>query len=242
MKINKNFSPQLLFVALIMILSFNLSAQKVKGDGKFISQDRGVLPFESIELDGDYDVILEYTVTPYLKIDGDEALVPFMQVNQKGKKITVSPMKGTDFKKGERMVIRIGANELKSISLSNDGSFTCSNSIPSKSLKVSLSNSGKVELKLEGKSASIKSKNDSPIVITGEVKSMSISQSGKGDIDANGVKAETVSVDHSGKGDITINATKSIDVKSTSDGNIMYRQGVDERKIYIKGKGKVVEQ
>ena len=151
-------------------------------------------------------------------------------------------MKGTDFKKGERMVIRIGANELKSISLSNDGSFTCSNSIPSKSLKVSLSNSGKVELKLEGKSASIKSKNDSPIVITGEVKSMSISQSGKGDIDANGVKAETVSVDHSGKGDITINATKSIDVKSTSDGNIMYRQGVDERKIYIKGKGKVVEQ
>ena len=87
MKINKNFSPQLLFVALIMILSFNLSAQKVKGDGKFISQERGVLPFESIELDGDYDVILEYTVTPYLKIDGDEALVPFMQVNQKGKKL-----------------------------------------------------------------------------------------------------------------------------------------------------------
>lgn len=116
---------------------------------------------------------------------------------------------------------------LEKLSASSAGSIFSEGPIQARSLEVSASSAGSIELTLDAGSADVSCSSAGDVELKGKVRRISLDVSSAGEIDAYDLAAEEVEAEASSGGSIKISVEDSLDAHSSSGGSIRYRGNPD---------------
>lgn len=210
-----------------------------KNDYAISNQEFNFTDFNSIDVSGPFNVVIEQNETHSVKIDADNKTLSKLRVEQDGKTVKIN------VRSGKRLVssaidIYISSPEFVSLEASGSSSYKSKNEINTvKKLKIDLSGASKVDLKINATDLEIESSGASKISLSGTVKNLSVDGSGSSKLNCFDLIADHVKVDISGAGKAEVNANKSLSFDISGAVDIKYKGNPQIIKQEVSGAAKI---
>ena len=116
---------------------------------------------------------------------------------------------------------------LDKLSASSAGSIFSDGSIQARSMNISASSAGSIEITLDAQTAEVSSSSAGDVELKGKVREISVDASSAGEIDAYDLEAGQVSAEASSGGSVKVNVTETLEARASSGGSIRYRGNPD---------------
>ena len=235
-----------LFVSCSLLVTTMVNAQwssneKIKGNGKVISEKRTTASYDGIAITGFFDVELVSGKEGNITIKGEENLLPYIKVEVVDKvlKISTEKNKYISTSKGSEIVIVVPFESIDQVSLTGSGDVVTKNSIKSKSFSAKLIGSGDMNLDVESNDFDVNLSGSGDMVLTGKTENFNSNLNGSGDIDAGGLKAKNVKATVSGSGDNTVFCSESLHARVSGSGDIEYKGDPKKKDTKVNGSGNI---
>lgn len=233
-------------LAAIIVLSllFNSCFYKhIKGDGNITSKEVAVTSFTELNVAGNITVYLLQEETTGVKIQADENLLPYIEVEQDGDKVTIKNKDGYNLESTDDMRIYVSAPAFHKISVSGAGDVIAENKITVQDgLDISLSGAGGIKMDVDANTLSASVSGVGSINLSGQVQTVNLDINGAGDANCYGLQADDATVSVSGVGDVKVYAGKKLDANVSGTGSIHYKGNPDDVKQQVSGTGSVVKE
>ena len=198
-----------------------INGSSVQGSGNIITQTREVSEFSHIRLKGSGKVILTPGQTQSLEIKTDDNIMPLVETEVSGSKLTISH--GNNRLRPTFFEVYITVQNLEGVGISGSGDIVGNGRFVTDSLYVEISGSGDMDLEVETDQLENKISGSGSLQLAGKAEEYTISVSGSGKINAFDVDARHVSVKVSGSGDCRISASESLEARISGSGNVYYK-------------------
>ena len=223
-----------IFISLIiffMVFSFESMAQKEK---------RQVDGFDEVSMGISGDLHLKQGSTISLELEGDSDDLEDVITEVKNGTLVIKYKnnKGWSFGR-DRVTIYLTMPEVSSVSLGGSGKIIGENTIESDDLYLSVSGSGRIEMKLEVDDLTQKISGSGNIEVSGSADRAEISISGSGNLDALDLEVDEYEVKISGSGKCKINVGDSLEANISGSGSVYYKGDPDRIRSNVSGSGKV---
>lgn len=116
---------------------------------------------------------------------------------------------------------------LDKLSASSAGSIFSDGTIEARTMEISASSAGSIEVSVNTNSADVSSSSAGDIELKGKARSVTVDASSAGEIDAYDLEVEEVNAEASSGGSVKINVIESLDARASSGGSIRYRGNPD---------------
>ena len=198
-----------------------INGNSVQGSGNVIAQTREVAKFSHVRLKGSGRVFLTPGQTQSLEIKTDDNIMPLIETEVSGNKLTISH--GNNRLRPTFFEVYITVQKLEGVGISGSGDIVGTDRFVTDSLYVEISGSGDMDLEVETDLLENKISGSGSLQLAGKAEEYTIAVSGSGKIDAFDVVAKYVSVKVSGSGDCRISASESLDARISGSGNVYYK-------------------
>ncbi|MFV8335559.1 head GIN domain-containing protein [Flavobacterium sp. RSP29] len=200
------------------------SNQKIKGNGKVISEKRTTASYNGIAITGFFDVELVSGKEGNITIKGEENLLSFIKVEVVDQvlKISTEKNKYISTSKGSQIIIIVPFESINQVSLTDSGDVMTKNSIKTKSFSAKLIGSGDMQLDVETNDFDVNLSGSGDMVLTGKTENFNSDLNGSGDIDAGELKAKNVKVTFSGSGESKVFCSEILHARISGSGDIEY--------------------
>ncbi|UMY64570.1 MULTISPECIES: head GIN domain-containing protein [unclassified Flavobacterium] len=214
---------------LFLLAAFSLSAQQV--------EKRPLGTFTKLEVTGHFDVQLVKTGDAIIVSAAVPASLPRIKTV-----ITNGTLRiyadGTV--KGD-VDITVPYTTLNEIVLNGSGDISADSEVQTKNLKVVLTGSGDIKLKVAAADADVTLIGSGDLILSGTADAVSASVNGSGDLDAGSLRAKTVRVTVTGSGDATVYASGSIKADVEGSGDIRYKGNPEQEDTSVHGSGSITK-
>lgn len=238
-------SIQLLATALFFITTI-ASAQwsskdKIKGNGKMVTEKRTTTEYDEIKVSGWFDVDLVSGTEGKITIKGEENLLPYIkiEVEKNVLKIYTEKNKNISTSKNQSIVITVPFEKITAVSLSGSGDVKTKNTIKSDQFSAKLKGSGDLNLDVEATTLDFEMSGSGDIVLKGNSQSFTTTLSGSGDIDASELKSKNGDISLSGSGTIKVFCSESIKARVSGSGEIEYGGDPKTKDTKVSGSGEI---
>lgn len=188
-----------------------------EGSGIRKSEKRNVSSFDSVHLDGAFDVVIELQKKRGLEVSGDNNIIPHITTEVKGNRLHVTTNESICSKMELR--VYIANNNVKEIT--SDGSSDIAVSgVKNRALTVSINGAG--DFKASGSTGAFDAR-----------------VSGSGNLDARKLHADEVTISIDGAGDADVYASKKLTASIDGSGDITYFGDPKEVTRSISGAGDI---
>lgn len=231
-----------LFLCGILFLTAIASAQdRVKGNGKIVTEKRNTRAYQDIKVTGSFDVDLVSGNEGSITIQGEENILPFVKVEVEDNVLKVSTEKGKNISPslGKKIQITIPFESISSVTLSGSGEIKTKNTVKAADFNANLSGSGDLVLDVDTSKFEINLSGSGDVVLTGTTNDFTSKLSGSGDIDASGLKAKNVDVAVSGSGDSKVFCSESLYARVSGSGDIEYKGNPIKKDTKVNGSGEI---
>ena len=116
---------------------------------------------------------------------------------------------------------------LDKLSASSAGSIFSEGTIKTRSMDISASSAGSVEISIDANSVEVSSSSAGDVELKGRATRISLDASSAGEIDAYDLEADEVNAQASSAGSVKIYAKESLEARASSGGSIRYRGNPD---------------
>ena len=217
------------------------SNQKIKGNGKVISEKRTTASYDGIAITGFFDVELVSGKEGNITIKGEENLLSYIKVEviDKVLKISTEKNKYISTSKGSEIVIVVPFESIDQVSLTGSGDVVTKNSIKSKSFSAKLIGSGDMNLNVESSDFDVNLSGSGDMVLTGKTENFNSNLNGSGDIDASDLKAKNAKITVSGSGDSKVFCSESLHARVSGSGDIEYIGDPKKKDTKVNGSGAI---
>ena len=216
-----------------------INGKSVQGSGNIITQEREVSEFSKVHLKGSGKVFLTPGKKQSLEIKTDDNIMPLIETDVSGKKLTISH--GKHHLRPTVFEVFITVKNLKGVAISGSGDISGKGRFVTETFYAEISGSGDVDLEVETSKLASKISGSGAIRLAGKAQDYTVSISGSGEINAFDVQAETVSVKISGSGDCRVHAAESLDAKISGSGDVYYK-GRPRINTKISGSGSLISR
>ena len=220
----KTLSPFLVMMLMMFTITgciVVINGNSVQGSGNIITQTREVSEFSQVRLKGSGKVFLAPGQTQSLEIKTDDNIMPLIETEVSGSKLTISH--GNNRLRPTFFEVYITVQKLEGVGISGSGDIVGNGRFVTDSLYVEISGSGDMDLEVETDLLENKISGSGSLQLAGKAEEYTISVSGSGKINAFDVDARHVSVRVSGSGDCRISASESLDARISGSGNVYYK-------------------
>ena len=218
----QRWNYRLLFYTLIFICANQAYASGyndcIKGSGKSKTENRNISNFDSIEIDGAFDLVVDCQKKKSLKITGDDNLLKHIITQVKGNRLHIYSNASICSK--IQLVVKISIENLKMINSSGATDIDLSN-LDNNNFLLEMSGSG--DITLAGK--------------TGNFKTV---LSGSSELRAKNLKANKVKIEINGASDAYVYASQKLDVEISGAGTLYYSGNPAEITKDIAGVGELI--
>lgn len=199
--------------------------ESISGNGKVVTADVPVQPFESLEASGVYELKLSQGDKEAVKIEADENLQALFRVRNEGGKLLIDmeKQKNLSLRKSTKLTVYVTFRNLKSISLNMVGNVRSDESLSFTDIKVRNNSVGNVNLKLTANTFSLDNNAVGNVTLSGKAQKAVFDNNAVGSIRAGEFVAQTVSIDNDGVGSAEVNAEKELKVKDSFLGKVRNR-------------------
>ncbi len=198
-----------------------INGKSVQGSGNIITQEREAAEFSKVHLKGSGKVFLTPGETQSLEIKTDDNIMPLVETEVSGKKLTISH--GNNRLRPTVFEVYITIRKLEGIGISGSGDISGESRFMTDSLYAEISGSGDVELEVLTDFLETRISGSGSVDLAGKAEEFKVSVSGSGKINAFGVDARHVSVQVSGSGNCRVSASESLDARISGSGDVYYR-------------------
>ncbi len=189
----------------------------IEGSGKGKSDKRQISSFNSVLIDGAFDVNIEMQKKEGVEVAGDDNIIPNITTKVSGNKLIVSSNKSICPK--QKLEVNISAPDIEQVRMEGSSDIIITG-VNNKSLTVELDGSGDIN-------------------VSGKTKKFAAIVSGSGNIHAKDLHAEDVRISISGSGDADVYATSKLDGAIEGSGDIAYYGNPGEVSKKIDGSGDI---
>ena len=230
-------SAALLF---ILMISFGTSyAQKVKGNGKTISETRNVGSFDGVGVAGSFDVFLVAGDEGKLDIKVEENLAQYLITEVKNGDLNIKWKNGVNIRTTSKTTITVHFKSINSLAMAGSGDIVGKDKIKGNSLDVAVAGSGDIEVDIDVEQLETAISGSGDIELSGTATEFEAAVSGSGGIDAYDLKVEKAELKISGSGSIGVTVEKEIVARISGSGNIKYKGQPRIEDLKVSGSGNV---
>ncbi|MFI5202485.1 MAG: head GIN domain-containing protein [Candidatus Kapaibacterium sp.] len=207
------------------------------GNGAIATDVRQPGQFQSVELDGAYDVVLTQGAASEVRIETDKNLLEHIQTTVSNGTLTVESDGNLEPSKSIR--VYISSQNYRSVESNGSSDISGATPITSDELKLALDGSGSYNLGVNVKRLKSEIEGSGTISLTGSAGAHSSQIDGSGDLRTDSLTVDTAKIDISGSGDARVNVRSRLDASISGSGGIRYRGPVTDVHTSISGSGSV---
>jgi hypothetical protein len=212
---------------------------KIRGNGKIVSEKRSTAGYDEISVSGFFDVVLVSGKEGAITIRGEENLLPHIKVEVKNNVLNIYTEKNISISTKEDIVLTVPFEQISAVSLSGSGDVKSKNTIVSANLRAKLSGSGDLTLDVKATDFEANLSGSGDVVVTGNADNFTSKTSGSGDLDAVNLVAKKANVTISGSGDMKVNCTESLFARVSGSGDIEYKGTPEFKDTKVSGSGEI---
>ena len=238
--VQKFRSPWFLLALPLFVGSCGLGGKRVHGDGNIKTEDHSVSSFKTVDLRVSGDVYLKEGDQAGVKIEGDDNLLQFVEVEQHGDVVVVRGREGFNLVPSNDLKIYITTPVFDKI----DASCACniegeSKITSSDGLDIRLSGAGNIKLEVDAPHIDARLSGAGNINLSGQTKDVKLDLSGAGSAHCYDLLAENTDVTISGIGSAEVYASVKLKASVSGAGSVDYKGNATDVEQHISGAGSV---
>jgi hypothetical protein len=211
----KKLMPAMIALMLVAGCHFKIH-DGVQGSGARQTQKREVASFNSISVEGAFDIDVVGQQPASLEIEGDDNILPLVTTEVSNNVLRIKSLRAYSTK--ESVHLKITVPTLEGLTVSGAGRIDISN--------------------LKGDTFEIDAQGAPAVTASGEVKTVKIDASGAGKVDAHKLRAANAEVDAKGVVKVEVNATGQLNVTVSGPSHVVYEGNPNVNKT-VHGPGSV---
>ena len=239
MKSLKTFTSLFSVCLLLVALLASCDSSSVQGSGKITSQEIPIENYNQIELDATINLVYEAKPNDatYLMIEGDDNLIPLIEVNIKNGKLEIKQKKNIN---PTQLTIYTNSPSLKTVNTQGVTDVYLKGAIAGDEFAYEQRGLGNLKAdNLVFTKADFKMRGTGDITLAGQVSKALYELSGNGNFRATEMKVTDLTCDLKGNGYMQVAAEGKLSVEIRGSGNIEYTGGAELVKQNIKGVGSI---
>jgi hypothetical protein len=215
------------------------SKNKIKGNGKIITENRTTAGYDQIKVSGFFDVNLVSGKEGAITIQGEQNIIPHIKVEVVDHVLSIYTEKNININTNKNIVLTVPFEQISFVSLSGSGDLKSKNTIVGSSFKAKLSGSGDLTLDVKTTDFQAEISGSGDVVLTGSSDTFTSKISGSGDIDAINLATKNASLTLSGSGDMKVNCSESLTARVSGSGDIAYKGNPKTKDTKVSGSGEI---
>jgi len=209
----------------ILLLATTVFSQKdketkIEGSGNVITKDVTIQPFDQLEANGVFNVVLTQGNKESLKIEAEDNLQALFEIKNEGSKLMVDMKKDSHFNSKKKMTVYITFKNLKSMDLKMVGNVSSVGNLNFSDLSLANKSVGSVDLALNAQKLDINNKSVGSLRLSGKAENAIIRSNSVCAIKASDLLVQTMDIDNDGVGSAEVNAVKELKVKDSFLGKV----------------------
>lgn len=229
------------FSALLVSFVTNAQSEKVKGNGKVVTETRTTSEYDAIKISGFFDVDLVAGKEGKITIKGEENILSSIVVEVEDNALKIYVKKNINVRPsmGKKVEITIPIEKISELNLAGSGDIRSKDVIKNESFIAKLSGSGNFNLLIDSNKLELNLSGSGNVRLKGTADIFTTKLSGSGDIDASDLKSKNVDVNVSGSGNSRVNCNQSLTARVSGSGNIKYSGNPEKRDVKVSGSGNI---
>src|SRR6187402_734599 len=119
---------QLVFLSALFITASGTAQNKIKGNGKVITEKRTTAGYDEINVSGFFDVVLVSGTEGAISIQGEENILPHIKVETEGNVLKIYSEKNVSLET-KNIVVTVPFEQINALALAGSGDITTKNTI-----------------------------------------------------------------------------------------------------------------
>ncbi len=233
------------FTVLLTLMSGgcdNITMTTIQGSGNVTTDNRSVSGISGVSVTTLGDLTISLGDTETLAVEGEDNLLPYLETNVRGGKLTIQTRQGTNIQTTKPMRYLLTVKNLESLSVTSSGNITAP-ALNAKRFQVEISSSGFIRLAgLTADSLQVRISSSGDLTVgPGNVPQQEITISSSGNYAAPDLQSQTATVTLSSSGNATIWVTERISGSLSSSGYVNY-YGNPSVNVNTSSSGKAISQ
>jgi hypothetical protein len=217
-----------------------VGGKRVKGNGNISSIEKSVSDFNQVEVSGAIDVHVSQGQSGPVRIEGDENLLSYIEVDQVGDKIEVRTKRGFNLRPTKKMKIYLSSPNYTKLDVSGACNITSDNKLAlNNPLELEVSGAGDINVDVNAPRVEAQVSGSGNVNMAGETKNFELKISGAGDAKCYDLLTENTKVDISGAGSAEVFASVELDAHVSGAGSIKYKGNAPKVNQQVSGAGSV---
>lgn len=222
MKNSKNFAKILLLLVITLSSVSCIFADRVKGNGKVVTEERTVKSFDGVSASAGIDVVIMQGEKEFLEVEADENLLEYIITEVKSGVLKVHWKPNTNVRSYKKVLIHVTCKDLNLVKASSGADIYSKGMIKTNEMTISASSAADIKLSVEGEMITCKASSGADIRLTGKTQFLKAGCSSGADIKAADMEAEVVEAKASSGADIKVTVTKELTASASSGADITY--------------------
>lgn len=237
----KKLVQVVLFSAFLIGFTANAQSEKIKGNGKIVTETRTTSEYDAIKVSGFFDVDLVTGKEGKIIIKGEENIISYISVEVEDNTLKIYVKKNINVRPsaGKKVQLTIPFEKISELSLAGSGDIQTKNSIKNENFTAKLSGSGNFNLEVDSNKFDLNLSGSGNVRLKGTADNFTTKLSGSGDIDAANLKSKNVDVNVSGSGNSRVNCNQSLTARVSGSGDIKYSGNPEKRDVKVSGSGNI---
>ena len=237
--------PNLRFAWFLAIPLFLASCQgifgkRVHGNGNVRTEDRQVSDFKNVEVDGAAKVLVSQGDHSAVKIETDENLLQYIEVNQTGDRIHIHERQGYNLRPSNGIRVYVTSPVFHSIEASGACDILGQTKITNpEALELHVSGAGDIKMDVDAPKLSAEVTGSGSVYLKGQTKEVTLDLTGAAHAHCYDLLAESTKVDISGAGDAEVFASVKLDAEVSGAGSVRYKGNASDVNQHVSGAGSV---
>jgi hypothetical protein len=230
----------LLALPLLLASCQGIFGKRVHGDGNIKTEDRPVSDFKNVDVSGAAKVLVSQGDHPSVKIEGDENLLPYMEVNQIGNKIEVREKPGFNLAPTTDIKVYVTAPVFNDIDASGACDIIGQTKISNpEDLAMHVSGAGDIRMEVDAPRLKAEVSGSGSIYLKGQTKDVYLDLTGAGHAHCFDLLSESTKVEISGAGSAEVYASVKLEAEVSGAGTVKYKGNATDVKQDVSGAGSV---
>jgi hypothetical protein len=226
-------------LALLLMVSTGISAQKVTGKGPVVTQKVKMSDITEIGLGISADVYLSQGSSQSIEIKGQQNIIDLIKKEAKNGSWDIEFPKNSRVKMSEKLEIYITLESIEALNLGGSGSFIGQNEFTNlKDVDFNIGGSGSIKLDLQADDLSCNIGGAGSIHLEGSAEKIDVNIGGSGSVEAEELSVDQAEVNTAGSGSVSIDVKNTLTATIVGSGGVRYK-GDPKVNQTIMGSGRV---
>ncbi len=228
------------FLAFTTQSCYYLGGKRVRGNGNIETDERSVSAFDEVEVHGAMDVYVTQGELRPVRIEGDENLLKYIDIEQQGNAIEIRTRPGYNLRPKKKIKVYVTSPAYSRLDVSGACNIYSENKLSgNQPIELEVSGAGDIKVDVDAPKVTAGISGSGSVEMKGETRDFDLRLSGAGKARCYDMKAENTKVDISGAGSAEVYASVNLDAEVSGAGSVKYKGNAGKVNEHVSGAGSV---